>query len=90
MMLFAPSHGGGPYDTFKAWIILSLQLRYALPKSVRCDNCRKGPKNPKITLLYMTSGYCGHLSAVPMRNEKESCRSTGISKKTENVKGSFG
>lgn len=45
MMLFAPSHGGGPYDTFKAWIILSLQLRYALPKSVRCDNCRKGPKN---------------------------------------------
>ena len=38
----------------------------------------------------LTADYCGHFTAVPMRNEKESCRPTGISKKTENVKGSFG
>lgn len=45
MMLFAPSHGGGPYDTFKAWIILSLQLLCALPKSVQ--QLSKGNEEPR-------------------------------------------
>lgn len=61
------------------------------PMSESCDNLSTVTEVYRKWCNTAVCSECGHLTALPMRNEKESGGFTGrIFKKTENVKGSFG